>query len=853
MESNNGGNVAVGRAPGTPGSTYRLQLTPEFGFAEAAEAAEYLADLGVTHAYLSPVLDAVPGSQHGYDVTDHARIRAELGGEDGFRALAKRLHARGLGIILDVVPNHMAVPADMSLNRQLWSVLRDGRDSPYATWFDIDWAAQDDRMLLPVLGGPLESCLEDLWVEPSGGPDGEPVLRYFDQVLPLWPGTFRLPMRGLLESQHYRLTWWRDAATELNWRRFFDVATLIGIRVEDPAVFDATHELTLGLVAEGLVDGLRIDHPDGLADPRGYLRRLAAATNGAWVVVEKILAPDEVLPADWACKGTTGYDVLRVVDGLFLDSAAEDALSGEYHQFCRRSGDDCSARRFAEVAEQAKREIADGSLAVEVTRLARLLSALSPDAPLPDVRTVLTEVLAAFPVYRAYVHPGELPSEATTAAIEEAVDGARRRLPWRLRGLADEVGAAVLGLRRPVSGAAGRAGEFVVRFQQTTGPVQAKGVEDTAAYRWSRLVSLNEVGCDPDRFGVPRGEFHAVARRLAADWPATMTTLSTHDTKRQEDVRARLAVLAEIPQEWGRQVAGWHERAVSPRDGRAGAGGPPEGATAAAAAVDPDTEYLMWQTIVGTWPISSERLTGYLTKAIREAKRRTSWVSPDQEYEAAVLGLATRALDDRELAASIARFVAEIAGDATVNSLGAKLIQLTMPGIPDVYQGCEVPALSLVDPDNRREVGIARIRSDLLALDTVADAGLRGDLADGDQGFFRMAKLLVTSRALRLRRARPEWFAGEYEPLAASGPAAGHAVAFRRGGQAVTVATRLPAGLRRRGGWQDTVLTLADEKWAGEAWADLLTGAVHRGPAVPLAELTSRLPVALLVPEHSSF
>jgi (1->4)-alpha-D-glucan 1-alpha-D-glucosylmutase len=820
--------VAAGRATGTPGSTYRLQLTPEFGFAEAADTVDYLADLGVTHAYLSPVLDAVPGSQHGYDVTDHSRIRAELGGEEGFRALAKRLHARGLGIILDIVPNHMAVPADLALNRQLWSVLRDGRGSPYTTWFDIDWAAQDDRMLLPILGGPLESCLDDLRVERGGGPDGEPVLRYFDHVLPLRPGTARLPLRGLLEAQHYRLAWWRDASTKLNWRRFFDVTTLIGIRVEDQAVFDATHAVIAGLVAEGLVDGLRVDHPDGLADPRGYLGRLAAATGGAWVVVEKILAPDETLPSDWACAGTTGYDALRIVDGLFLDPVGEGPLTAQYARFCRESGDDDPARRFADVATPAKREIASGSLAAEVSRLTRLLGSLSPDTTEDDARLVLTEVLAAFPVYRAYVNPGEPPAEAAEAAVREAVDAARRRLPWRLRGLTADLGAAALGTHRPVSGAAGRVGEFAVRFQQTTGPVVAKGVEDTAGYRWSRLVSLNEVGCDPDRFGVAPSEFHAAAGRLAADWPATMTTLSTHDTKREEDVRARLAVLAELPQEWSRQVRSWREES---------------------SAVDPDTEYLLWQTIVGAWPISGERLAGYLTKAIREAKRQTSWVSPDQEYEAAVLGLAAHALDDPELAGSVASFVAKIAGDAAVNSLGAKLVQLTMPGIPDVYQGCEVAALSLVDPDNRREVSFARIRSDLTQLDASAGASLPSDLATSDLAasdldFFSRAKLLVTSRALRLRRARPEWFAGDYEPLAASGPTAAHAVAFRRGGRAVTVATRLPVSLRRRGGWQDTELPLP-----GGAWADLMTGTVHRGRAIPMTELTGQLPVALLVRE----
>ena len=475
-------------------------------------------------------------------------------------------------------------------------------------------------------------------------------------------------------SQHYRLTDWRDAATELNWRRFFDIATLIGIRVEDPAVFDATHEVIVGLVAEGLVDGLRVDHPDGLADPRGYLDRLAAATGGGWVAVEKILAADEALPSDWACAGTTGYDALRLVGGLFLDAAGGDALGAEYARLYDGPAEGGPAKRFADVAAEAKREIANGSLAAEVIRLTRLLTSLSPDVTEDDARTVLTEVLAAFPVYRAYVHPGEFPAEEATAQLRKAVDGARRELPKRLRGLATDLGAAALGKLRPVSGAAGRVGEFAVRFQQTTGPVQAKGVEDTACYRWPRLVSLNEVGCDPDRFGVAPDEFHGAAVRLAADWPATMTTLSTHDTKREEDVRARLAVLAEIPQEWGKQVRQWH---------------------AADSGVDFDTEYLLWQTVVGAWPISGDRLVGYLTKAVREAKRHTSWVEPDQEYEAAVAALAARALNDPGLARSIESFVAGIGGDAAVNSLGAKLVQLTDAGsarrLPGVRGGGVVP------------------------------------------------------------------------------------------------------------------------------------------------------------------
>ena len=806
-------------AAGTvPVSTYRLQLTPDYGFAQAGDVGEYLADLGVSHVYLSPVLEAAPGSRHGYDVTDHSRIRAELGGEDEFRSMVKRFRAHGLGIVLDIVPNHMAIPVPETLNRQLWSVLRDGRGSPYANWFDIDWAAQDERMLLPILGGPVEECLDDLTVDRDGGPDGEPVLRYFDHVLPLSPGTAPLPARGLLESQHYRLTWWRDAATELNWRRFFDITSLIGVRVEDPAVFDATHALIIRLVAEGLVDGLRVDHPDGLADPRDYLRRLASASGGAWVVVEKILEAGERLPDDWPCAGTTGYDTLRLAGGVFLDPAGGAGLSAEYTGFSRVSGAAAAPARFAEVAAEAKREIVTGPLQAEVIRLAAVLRGVHPQAGPADARFALTELLTGFPVYRAYAHPGEPSSPASASAMDAALDAARRRLPAELHRLAADAAATALGERATTAPAV----ELMVRFQQTTGPVQAKGVEDTAFYRWPRLLSLNEVGGDPDLFGVPPADFHAAASRLADDWPATMTTLSTHDTKRQEDVRARLAVLAEMPAEWGRRVAEWHQRADSGPD---------------ATAIDPDTEYLLWQTMAGAWPISAERLSGYLTKAVREAKRHTSWTDPDTDYEAAVLGLARRVLADPVLTASIEEFVASIAADALANSLGAKLVQLTMPGVPDVYQGCELAGLSLVDPDNRRDVDFAMRRSLLGELDA-------GRTLPGLATRLDAAKLLITSRTLRLRRDHPDWFAGTYTPLSAAGPAAGHVVAFVRGGSAVAVATRLPVGLRRAGGWAGTTLPLP-----APGWADALTGQRYQGDHVPLAELTRRLPVALLVPE----
>jgi malto-oligosyltrehalose synthase len=815
-----------------PLSTYRLQLRAGFGFAEASELADYLADLGVSHVYLSPILQANPGSLHGYDVVDHSRVSADLGGEEAFRAMAERFHRHSLGVVVDIVPNHMARPTPESRNQQLWSVLYRGRASPYAHWFDIDWDAQDGKLLMPILAGPAEKCLDDLIIDTaprnadSAGHRG-PVLRYFDHVLPLRDGVADLPLGMLLAEQHYRLADWHDAATQLNWRRFFDIDTLIAVRVEDPDVFEATHRVVLRLIEDGLIDGLRVDHPDGLADPDGYLRRLAEATNGIWVVAEKILARGEELPP-WECAGTTGYDSLALVDGLFVDPDGASRLTETYVRFTG------GREHFAEVARDAKRGIADATFTAELSRLTRLFERAGYPALAglgeADLHDVLIELLAAFVVYRAYVPPGEPLPESSVAVVSAAAVGAREALNSRLHHAVDAVCAAVLGLGGMADDAARQAArdELIVRFGQTTGPVMAKGVEDTAFYRWPRLASLNEVGGDPDLFGVSPAEFHAAAARLAARWPATLTTLSTHDTKRQEDVRARLAVLAEWPQEWDHKVAEWHGLAGWLTDGAV--------AQAAERAPEPDLEYLMWQTLVGGWLVGGERLREYLAKAMHEAKTRTSWTVRDPGYESAVLGLADAVLADPELTAGIAEFTARIAPDARVNSLGAKIVQLTMPGVPDIYQGCELTGLSLVDPDNRRPVDYERRRRLLAVLRVGEDQAVGLDAE----------KLLVTSRALGLRRAHPEWFAADYTPLACEGPAAEHAVAFLRGGQAVTVATRLPAGLRRRGGWGDTALPLP-----GLHWWDVLTGVRHAGLRPPLSELTRRLPVALLIPEDT--
>jgi len=750
-----------------PTATYRLQLRKGFGFAEAGELAGYLAALGVSHVYVSPILQATPGSAHGYDVVDHSCVAADLGGEEAFGEMAARLREHGLAVVVDLVPNHMAIPAPETLNTAFWDVLRDGPDSPYARWFDIDWS--EGAVVLPVLGAPGDAAAED----------GD-VVRYHDHVFP----------RG----GHYRLGYWRE--TDPNYRRFFDVSTLIALRVEDPEVFDRTHAVPLRLLRKGLIDGLRIDHPDGLADPRGYLRRLV--DYDTWVVAEKILADDEVLPADWPCAGTTGYDALGMVGGLFTDPAGERSLTETYTALTGGTAD------FTAVEREAKRYAAERLLVPEVDRLAGLLARVLPGEDAGALRQVLVELLVAMPVYRTYVVPGEEPTARDLEVVAQAAAEARAVLPDG--AVLDKVVPLLLGL----TGRDAERDEFCVRFQQTSAPMMAKGVEDTAFYRWSRLAALNEVGGDPTRFSVPPEEFHDYCAEIARDRPATMTTLSTHDTKRQEDVRARLAVLTELPGEWAEAIGRWRDRAPA---------GP----------LDPDLDYLMWQTVVGAWPLSAARLKEYLTKAMREAKVRTSWTGQDAEFEEAVLAHADAVLADEDLTEDLAAFAEVLAPYARANSLGQKLVQLTMPGVPDVYQGCELTGLSLVDPDNRRPVDYARRRELLADLDAgTVPADLGGE------------KLLVTSRALRLRGEHPEWFAGGHEALAAEGPAAEHALAFRRGG-ATTVVTRLPAGLDRRGGWGDTHLPLP-----GGPWRDLLTGQSYASP-VPLAGLFGILPVALLV------
>ena len=814
----------------TPVSTYRLQLGPDLTFADAEKALPYLDTLGVTDLYLSPVLQAAPGSTHGYDVVDHTRISDVLGGRPGLERLAAAAHARGMGVVVDVVPNHMAVPTPAWHNRALWSVLEHGPASPYARWFDVD-LAEGEGLLMPVLGARIGTVLaaDELVLDRAVVPGDDvqrPVLRYHEHVFPVRPETEDLPLAELVGRQHYRLAYWRVADEELNYRRFFDVGTLAGIRVEDREVFDATHALLLELFHGGVIDAFRIDHPDGLADPRGYLRRLHEATGGAWVVAEKILEGDEELPDDWPVAGTTGYDTAWRLHALQVDPHGAAPLAALQHEVTgeRASLDD--------VVEDAKRQIVATSLYAEVHLLTTMLADICrQDVRLRDhtfrsLHDCVVELVVAFGRYRAYVVPGEAPPPEAERIVREAADTARARLDPDRHDTLDLVVDLVLGRE---AGSAGRQGdqrraELVVRFPQVCGAVMAKGVEDTAYYRWTHLVSLCEVGAPADRFGVGADELHEHARRTIASWPATMTAGATHDSKRGEDVRARIGAISAHADEWVALVR--HLRA----------------ATADLRPVDLDgrTENLLWQTLAGTWtpdgPVDAERLTAYLLKAAREQKAWTTWTGPDQAREDELLAYATALLTHPEVVTAFTGWVERVTPTVRRSVLATKLLQLTVPGVADVYQGTEVTGTSLVDPDNRRPVDLEALAGTLGALDAGrAPSGLAEE------------KLALSAAALRLRRTCPEAFVGEsagYEPLpVTTGRAVGLVRTDADGPRVAVVATRLadPPGA-------GAVVVLPDPP-PGTAWRSVLTGSPAAPGTTAVAELLGDAPVALLVAE----
>jgi len=777
-------------------STYRLQLRGphadphgrEFGFAQAAELVSYLAELGVSHLYLSPIFAAAPESNHNYDVIDPTVVNPELGGIDGLRLLARAAHDAGLGLVVDIVPNHLGVEVPRR-NRWWWDVLKHGRASDYAHFFDIDWATDNGaggKIALPVLGAPGDT--DALKLEHI---DGEDVLTYYDHVFPLAPSSYAAlsdDPAAVHERQHYRLEFWRDGI--ITYRRFFSINGLAGVRQEDEDVFNATHACLKELVDEGLIDGVRVDHPDGLTDPFGYLTRLRELIGqDTWLIVEKILAADEPLDPRLNIHGTTGYDALREFDGVFVDAGATDRL-GELAREYSGSAWDADAVEAAEW--ELKARIAEEELAAEVRRLARAVRRDSrTEIDLTELTEVLVALVARMPVYRADYRSL---SRVTATLIAQLAELGHN--PAALDTI-----AAALAARR----------EAAHRFAQVCGAVMAKGVEDTLFYRACRLVALQEVGGAPGRAGVSQAEFHLLQEERAALWPRTMTALTTHDTKRSEDTRARMIEIAELPDEFARLIR--EVFTLTP---------PPDRATG----------YFLIQNILGAWPRDgratgefTRRLQAYAVKAAREADRLTSWYDNDDDFEAELTGWIAR-LTDGPATGLIADFARELDRGGVTVSLGRKLLQLIGPGIPDTYQGTEFLDFSLVDPDNRRFV-------DYQALGA-------GEGAPED-----VDKQRIVRAAMHLRRERPQLFLeGGYRAIFAAGPAREHAVGMVRtlddAPQVIAVATRTPLALERAGGWRGTTLSLPEG-----TWTDRLTGREYSG-TVEMAQLCAELPAVLL-------
>jgi (1->4)-alpha-D-glucan 1-alpha-D-glucosylmutase len=728
---------------------------------DAARVIGYLSELGVGAVYLSPILQSTIGSDHGYDTTDVSRVDQDRGGVEALERLMTSARLAGLGVIIDIVPNHLGIAHPIQ-NPAWWDVLRLGKDSRYASWFDIDWSR--GRIVVPVLGDDARLAVVD----------GE--LRYFEHRFPLAPGSWSVgdDVAAVHDRQHYQLVHHSRGNSDINYRRFFAITTLAGVRVEDPEVFSATHALIRDFCQAG-VTGLRIDHPDGLRDPVGYLHQLRSFASQQWITVEKILEAGEELPRTWPVAGTTGYDAMREVNGVFIDHDHEADSTALYQ---RLTGD---RRTIADHIEAGKRLAVQTLLPAEVRRMA----ALAPE--IPDAGPALAEVAIAFQVYRCYLPEGVDHALATAAERRPDLASAIDQLDPRLHDHHDDL---------------------ALRMQQLSGAAMAKGVEDTAYYRYSRFIALNEVGGDPGHFGISLQEFHALQVSRQSHQPASMTSLSTHDTKRGEDVRARLAVLSEIPEAW----AGFAEPFLS-------------------STTIPNRlfGYFLAQTLIGTGPIEPARMHAYAEKAMREASEDTTWTSPNPSFEAAVHAAVDAAYDDPRLRASWDQLDQLITAPGWSNSLGQKLIQLTMPGIPDVYQGTELWEDSLVDPDNRRPVDFAE-RMRLLEV-------LAKHPPDIDET--GAAKLWVTRQALRLRRSRPECFSG-YRAIEASGPAQSHLIGFDRGG-AITLATRLPAGLAAVGGWRHTTVEMSAPH------VDVLTGRRWHG-TVAVADVLASYPVALLAP-----
>jgi (1->4)-alpha-D-glucan 1-alpha-D-glucosylmutase len=816
-----------------PRATYRCQFNKTFRLADALALAPYLYELGISHIYASPLFKAAPNSQHGYDVCDFNQLNPEIGTEADLEKLATALHAEKMGLILDIVPNHMGIASPENL--WWWDVLTHGEKSRFAAHFDIDWKPSDKdlhgKILAPILGAEYETLLNQgefqLLFE-----QGKFVLGYHEHRLPIAPKTAaKLPkdaaalkafnadfaaLDKLIRLQHYHLAFHEHGDARLNYRRFFAVSSLAAVCVEDENTFAATHALLRRWLEKGWLDGLRVDHPDGLRDPAGYLQRLRALAPDAWIVVEKILEPGESLPASWPVQGTTGYDFLNLVNGLFIDPDAEPAFTSLYASFTGEPAD------YPALLVEKKREVLKTLLAAELNRLTGLLARIAAERAdskkisRAQLQEALAAVIARFPVYRSYIVASAPGQPSDIAAIKLAVHLAcedRKDLPPEIFAFIHAV------LLKPRRGTAAR--NFVARFQQLTGAVMAKGAEDTVFYCFNRFASLNEVGGDPKKFGLNPEEFHQSLQRQRMEWPHSQLTTSTHDTKRAEDVRARLNLLSEIPELWAQAVQRWSAMNACHRENHF---------------PDRNAEYLFYQTLAGAWPLSEDRAQAYMEKASHEAKQHTNWTRRNEHYEKVLRKFVAEVLRDPEFTTDLEHFTSRFADAGAVNSLAQTLIKLTAPGVPDIYQGGELWDFSLVDPDNRRPVDFA-LRQNLLK-----EAGSVSAEKAWERRAEGLPKLWLIQKTLKRRAQIADYSNLNYEPMFAHGAKAGHVLAFSRGGRVVTIVPRFP--LKLDNDWSDTGLDLPAGGWRNE-----FTGEIFKGE-IRLGNLFQKFPVALLGKEH---
>jgi (1->4)-alpha-D-glucan 1-alpha-D-glucosylmutase len=879
-----------------PLATYRLQVSATFDLDRVRALLPYLCQLGISHLYLSPCLQSDRSSPHGYAVVDPLHVDTRLGGEVAFTHLCTAARAAGMGLLLDIVPNHMAILAEQ--NPWWWDVLEKGPSSPYASYFDVDWEAADHRwrnkVLLPVLNDHYGRALEagDIALHHA---QGHFHLSYKDQGFPVDPASLgpllgavartlacdelaflaesfaRLPsaqvvssqailrqrdqsvlqrwlvrlcrerrdlaqaiddecqrlnghpddLDALLEQQNYRLACWRASGQELGYRRFFDITALVGLRIEQEEVFAATHARPLAWLADQRIQGLRIDHPDGLRDPHAYFTRLHSVCPQAWIVAEKILSPDERLPETWPIDGTTGYDFLHRVQGLLVDPDGETALRSLWEEVAEQP-----PPSFVEQARQSRILVLEELLRSERNRLVSLWVSICErhrrhrDYTRHELEQALNATIASFPQYRSYVRitPDRVPivTKSDRCTIHQAITLARQERPDLDPELLHFLESLLtLDLPGPLEQ------ELALRFQQLTAATMAKGVEDTAFYRDLCLLALNEVGSTPACFGISPARFHAACLDTQQNWPRTLLTTSTHDTKRGEDVRARLLLLSEIPERWAVAVRRWLHHAARYQQ---------------AAGPDRSLQYLFFQTLFGSWPISAERLIDYLRKAAREAHGATSWQQPQPAYEHALEAFTLAMLNDTDFLTDFTAFTTALIPAGRINSLAQTLLKLTAPGIPDLYQGSELWDLRLVDPDNRQPVDFSHRQ---VLLNQLTAATPESVLQAADTG---LPKLWLLQHALHLRRLQPQAFspAGTYRPLGIHGIRQHHLVAFLRGDTIAVVVPRLMLGWAGQG-WGNTRLALP-----AAAWRNVLTGESWHSGRLRIETLLARFPVALL-------